>query len=241
MRMGRALRAGLVALGGFAARAGRCSHAHVEQADLTGDISTIMAAYITTAVSRAETIRAECAAGGDEHAGRDLHSMDEIVTSLLRLRGPVIVYVYPSGARRRPACSSPRRRTFSRWRRAPTSVPPIRRCDPAPTSTGDLGPRCSTTPSLGQQPASIHGRNADWAEQAVRNSVNINAEDAVKIRRGSRVSDPAALMNAIDGGSVPRTSGALVLHTPARASTTSDALLAESSSTLSSTPRSPRS
>jgi membrane-bound serine protease (ClpP class) len=60
----------------------------------------------------------------------------------------------------------------------------------------------------------MHGRNADWAEQAVRNSVNINAEDAVKLHVADlEIADPVALMNAIDGRSLPRTSGTIVLHT----------------------------
>jgi membrane-bound serine protease (ClpP class) len=62
--------------------------------------------------------------------------------------------------------------------------------------------------------ASIHGRNADWAEQAVRNSVNINAEEAVKLHVADlEIADPAALMTAIDGRSVPRSGTTLVLHT----------------------------
>jgi membrane-bound serine protease (ClpP class) len=61
--------------------------------------------------------------------------------------------------------------------------------------------------------AAMHGRNADWAERAVRNSVNINAEEAVKLHVADlEIGDPAALMNAIDGRSVPRSGGALVLH-----------------------------
>jgi membrane-bound serine protease (ClpP class) len=62
--------------------------------------------------------------------------------------------------------------------------------------------------------ATLHGRNADWAEDAVRNSVNINAEEAVKLHVADlEASDPRALMNAIEGRSLPRAGGALVLHT----------------------------
>jgi membrane-bound serine protease (ClpP class) len=60
----------------------------------------------------------------------------------------------------------------------------------------------------------MHGRNADWAEQAVRSSVNINAEEAVRIHVADlEASDPDTLLKQIDGRSVPRPSGALVLHT----------------------------
>ena len=81
--------------------------------------------------------------------------------------------------------------------------------------TGDLGAKVlNDAVTRVRTLASMHGRNADWAEDAVRNSVNINAEEAVKLHDADlEASDPAALMNAIDGRSVPRTTGALVLHT----------------------------
>jgi membrane-bound serine protease (ClpP class) len=81
--------------------------------------------------------------------------------------------------------------------------------------TGDLGAKVlNDAVTRVRNLASIHGRNADWAEQAVRNSVNINAEEAVKLHVADlEIADPGALMSAIDGRSVPRTAGSLVLHT----------------------------
>src|SRR2546423_587984 len=62
--------------------------------------------------------------------------------------------------------------------------------------------------------ASMHGRNADWAEQAVRNSVNINAEDAVRLHVADlEAADTVSLLNQVDGRTVPRTDGSLVIHT----------------------------
>jgi len=59
----------------------------------------------------------------------------------------------------------------------------------------------------------MHGRNADWAEQAVRNSVNINAEEAVRLKVADlEATDIKSLLNEIDGRSVPRTNGSLVIH-----------------------------
>src|SRR5438876_840450 len=61
MRTGRALRAGLVAFGValLLPVQGTAATPHVGQADLVGDINTIMAAYITNAVARAETDHAD--------------------------------------------------------------------------------------------------------------------------------------------------------------------------------------
>ena len=72
---------------------------HVEQADLNGDINNVMSAYIQNAVSRAEADHADALLVVMNTPGGISTSMDEIVTSLLNSRVPVIVYVYPTGAR----------------------------------------------------------------------------------------------------------------------------------------------
>src|SRR2546430_11846804 len=72
---------------------------HVEQADLNGDINNIMSAYIQGAVMRAENDHADALLVVMNTPGGISTSMDEIVTSLLNCSVPVIVYVYPTGAR----------------------------------------------------------------------------------------------------------------------------------------------
>jgi membrane-bound serine protease (ClpP class) len=60
----------------------------------------------------------------------------------------------------------------------------------------------------------MHGRNADWAEDAVRNSVNINAEEAVRLHVADlAASDPDALMKAIDGRTISRPGASFTLRT----------------------------
>src|SRR5207245_2117431 len=67
--------------------------------------------------------------------------------------------------------------------------------------TGDLGKKVlNDAVTRVRNLASIHGRNADWAEDAVRNSVNINAEEAVRLHVADlEASDPATLLNMVDG------------------------------------------
>ena len=72
---------------------------HVEQADLNGDINNIMSAYIQTSVQRAESDHAAALLVVMNTPGGISTSMDEIVTDLLNSSVPVVVYVYPSGAR----------------------------------------------------------------------------------------------------------------------------------------------
>jgi membrane-bound serine protease (ClpP class) len=81
--------------------------------------------------------------------------------------------------------------------------------------TGDLGTKVlNDAVTRVRQLASMHGRNADWAEQAVRNSVNINAEDAVSMHVADlEASDIPSLLRQVDGRTVPRHGGSLTLHT----------------------------
>jgi len=218
VRAGQALRLGIVAFGAAVLLPLHASAAtpHVEQADLTGDINTITAAYIDTAVSRAQSDHADALLIVMNTPGGISTSMDSIVTSLLNSKVPVIVFVYPSGARAASAG------LFVAQAADIVAMAPgtnIGSAHPIQATgenlSGDLGAKVlNDAVTRVRTLASMHGRNADWAEDAVRNSVNINAEEAVKLHVADLVApDPGALMNAIDGRSVPRTAGALVLHT----------------------------
>ncbi|HEV2027343.1 MAG TPA: nodulation protein NfeD [Candidatus Dormibacteraeota bacterium] len=189
---------------------------HVERADLTGDINTIMAAYIGNAVSRAEGDRADALLVVINTPGGISTSMDDIVTSLLNSKVPVIAYVYPSGARAASAGLFVAQAADILAMAPGTNIGSAHPIQATGADlTGDLGAKVlNDAVTRVRNLASIHGRNADWAEQAVRNSVNINAEEAVRLHVADlEVADPASLMNEIDGRSVARSTGNLVLHT----------------------------
>src|SRR6202521_6062449 len=189
---------------------------HVEQADLTGDINTISAAYIAGAVDRAKSDRADALLIVMNTPGGISTSMADIVTSLLNSTVPVIVYVYPSGARAASAGLFVAQAADVLAMAPGTNIGSAHPIDASGANlTGDLGAKVlNDAVTRVRNLATMQGRNADWAENAVRNSVNINAEDAVKLHVADlEVSDPAMLMNEIDGRSLPRSVGALVLHT----------------------------
>jgi membrane-bound serine protease (ClpP class) len=218
MRAGRALQAGIVAFGVAMLLPLHAAAAtpHVERADLVGDINNIMAAYITGAVDRAENDHADALLIVMNTPGGISTSMDEIVTRLLNSKVPVVVYVYPSGARAASAGLFVAEAADVLAMAPGTNIGSAHPIDASGANlTGDLGAKVlNDAVTRVRNLASIHGRNADWAEQAVRNSVNINAEEAVRLHVADLESpDPAAMMNAIDGRSLTRTSGALVLHT----------------------------
>jgi membrane-bound serine protease (ClpP class) len=213
-----ALRVGIVAFGValLVPLHAAASTPHVERADLVGDINNIMAAYIADAVTRADADHADALLVVMNTPGGISTSMDDIVTTLLNSKVPVVVYVYPSGARAASAGLFVAQAADIVAMAPGTNIGSAHPIDASGANlTGDLGTKVlNDAVTRVRNLASMHDRNADWAEQAVRNSVNINAEDAVKLHVADlETSDPAALMNAIDGRSLPRTSGALVLHT----------------------------
>ena len=218
MGTGRALRVGLasIALAFLLPLHATAGTPHVEQADLTGDINTIMAAYISSAVTRAEADRADALLIVMNTPGGISTSMDDIVTNLLNAKVPVIVYVYPSGARAASAGLFVAQAADILAMAPGTNIGSAHPIQATGADlTGDLGAKVlNDAVTRVRNLASIHGRNADWAEQAVRNSVNINAEDAVRLHVADlEVPDPAALLTAVDGRSVSRPSGTLTLHT----------------------------
>ena len=188
----------------------------VERADLVGDINTIMAAYMESAVSRAETDHADALLVVINTPGGISTSMDDIVTSLLNSKVPVIAYVYPSGARAASAGLFVAQSADVLAMAPGTNIGSAHPIDASGADiTGDLGAKVlNDAVTRVRNLATIHGRNADWAEQAVRNSVNINAEDAVRLHVADlEVTDPDSLLKEINGRTVTRPSGTLTLHT----------------------------
>jgi membrane-bound serine protease (ClpP class) len=218
MRVRHWLGVGAVALAIMALAPAQASAAtpRIEQADLNGDINTIMAAYISAAVSRADADHADALLVVVNTPGGISTSMDDIVTSLLNSKVPVIAYVYPSGARAASAGLFVAQAADILAMAPGTNIGsahPIQ--STGADLTGDLGKKVlNDAVTRVRNLATIHGRNADWAEDAVRNSVNINAEQAVQLHVADlEASDPGSLLNIVDGRTVPRTTGALTLHT----------------------------
>src|SRR3989475_8684690 len=217
MRVRHLLGVGAVALAIalLPAQAAAAGH-RVEQADLNGDINTIMAAYLPASGPPPEADPPDALLVVINPPGGISTSMDDIVTSLLNSRVPVIAFVYPTGARAASAG------LFVAQAADIVAMAPgtnIGSAHPIQATgadiTGDLGKKVlNDAVTRVRNLASMHGRNADWAEDAVRNSVNVNAEQAVQLHVADLESpDPTSLLTAVDSKVVPRPSGSLTLHT----------------------------
>src|SRR5579859_3537081 len=188
----------------------------VLQADLNGDINNITDAYMANEVSAAESEHADALLVILNTPGGISTSMDDIVTSLLNSTVPTIVYVSPSGARAASAGLFVAQAADVLAMAPGTNIGSAHPIDASGANlTGDLGTKVlNDAVTRVRALASMHGRNADWAEQAVRNSVNIDAEQAVSLHVADiEASDPASLMNQVDGRTLPRSNATLVLHT----------------------------
>jgi membrane-bound serine protease (ClpP class) len=196
-------------------RAG-ADQAHVVQADLNGDINNITDAYIANEVSLAEAEHANALLVILNTPGGISTSMDSIVTSLLNSTVPTIVYVSPSGARAASAGLFVAQAADVLAMAPGTNIGSAHPIDAAGGDlTGDLATKVlNDAVTRVRDLASIHGRNADWAEQAVRNSVNIDADQAVQLHVADlEARDVPSLLAAVDGRTVPRSTGDLTLHT----------------------------
>src|SRR5438445_5865682 len=218
MRVRHLLGAGAVALAiaALLPAPAAASAPRVEQADLNGDINTIMAAYISASVSRAEADHADALLVVINTPGGISTSMDDIVTSLLNSKVPAIAYVYPSGARAASAGLFVAQAADVLAMAPGTNIGSAHPIQATGADiSGDVGKKVlNDAVTRGSNLASMHGRNADWAEDAVRNSVNVNAEQAVQLHVADLESaDPSSLLTAVDSKVVPRPSGSLTLHT----------------------------
>jgi membrane-bound serine protease (ClpP class) len=182
----------------------------VVTASLDGEIDSATEAYLGQAVGRAESQHAAALVVLMNTPGGISTSMDDMVTSLLNARVPTIVYVTPAGARADSAG------LFVAQAADVVAMAPG-------TNIGSAHPIDSTGANIGgeletkvvndavariRDLASSHGRNADWCEQAVRQSVNVNAEQAVSLRVADlQANDLPSLLTAVDGRGLVRPHG----------------------------------
>ncbi|HET7466334.1 MAG TPA: nodulation protein NfeD [Candidatus Dormibacteraeota bacterium] len=189
---------------------------HVLQAELNGDINNITAAYVANEVANAEADHSSAFLLILNTPGGISTSMDDIVTSLLNSRVPTIVYVYPSGARAASAGLFVSEAADVLAMAPGTNIGSAHPINSTGADlTGDLGTKVlNDAVTRVRNLASMHGRNADWAEDAVRHSANIDANEAVRLHVADLIADDIpSLLATLDGREVTRPNGTLTIHT----------------------------
>lgn len=146
-------------------------------------------------------------------------AMREIVKTILNSPVPVAVYVAPSGAR---AASAGVFITLSADVAAMAPGTNIGAAHPVAMGGKDMGDEMAKkvendAVAYIQSIATKRHRNAQWAEQAVRKSVSITAEEALRLDVIDLVAkDLEDLLSQLHGGTVERSSGRVVLDVQGR-------------------------
>jgi membrane-bound serine protease (ClpP class) len=211
----------------------RAAEPHVLVATLNGVINPITDSYISKAVDRAVASHSTALIIQMDTPGGLDTSMRDIIKKILGAPVPVVVFVSPSGARAASAglyiTQSSDIAVMAPGTNIGSAHPvSIGGSNPAasPAASPSASGGSSTAPDIESQKiendaaayiralATLHHRNADWAEKAVRQSINAPADDAVKLGVVDFESrDLDTLLQDLDGRTVSKGGHTYALQT----------------------------
>lgn len=190
---------------------------HINVIEINGVINPVAAKFITEAVDQSEEDGAQCLIIQLDTPGGLMDSMRAIVKKLLSARVPVVVYVSPAGAR---AASAGVFITLAAHIAAMAPSTNIGAAHPVTLGSQQKENKAMMEKVVNDAVAQIkgiakeRGRNVKWAEKAVRESVSITGEEALKLKVIDLVApDLDSLLAKIDGRKVKIDSGTKVLVT----------------------------
>jgi membrane-bound serine protease (ClpP class) len=187
----------------------------VAVARIDGSINPASSDYLQRAIGEAETLDAAILLIELDTPGGLVASTQDIIQAMLGSRVPIVVYVAPQGAWAGSAG------TFITLAAHVAAMAPGSSIGAAhPVGIGGGGPSEEGKPSVGEQKAenlmasfieSIakrRGRNVEWAEKAVRESVAATAEEALQLKVIDLVAgDRAELLEKLEGRVVETAQG----------------------------------
>src|SRR3989304_3472710 len=181
-----------------------------------GIVNPVMAEFLTRSIDRAAEEGAEAVVIQlDTPGGLDL-SMRDIVKTILASDVPVVVYVAPAGSR---AASAGVFMTYAAHVAAMAPGPNIGSAHPVAMGGQEVDETMmakveNDAVAYIKGIAAKRGRNAEWAEKAVRESVNVTAEEALKLGVVDMLaSTKEELFTKLDGMKVETASGTVTLAT----------------------------
>ena len=189
--------AGVTAMALASAAPAAAAEPEVLVATLSGVINPITDNYLSNAVDRAQRDHATALIIAMDTPGGLDTSMRNIIKRMLAAPLPVVVFVSPSGARAASAGMY-----ITEAADIAVMAPGTNIGSAHPVSLGGSNPAPAASPSpsgssgapdiedqkiendaaaYGRALATLHHRNADWVEKAVRQSINVPADEAVKL------------------------------------------------------------
>jgi membrane-bound serine protease (ClpP class) len=169
---------------------------------LAAPIAPGVAGFVADALAAADREKAACIVIQLDTPGGLAESMRQIVTKILATRTPVIVFVAPSGAR---AASAGVMITMAADIAAMAPGTNIGAAHPVGAGGKDINETMSekVVNDMVAQARSVaqqRGRNADWVEEAIRDSVSITETEALRENVIDLVADDLdALLTLLDG------------------------------------------
>lgn len=189
----------------FAACGSSTPSGAVHVSELDNDIGPVTANFVDRALDRAEDTQATVWILQLDTPGGLLSATDDIVQRIEAATVPVVVYVSPLGAR---AASAGTFITLAAHIAAMAPSTQIGAASPVGGGgeeiEGTLGKKVTNDAAADIRAiAQLRGRNADWAERAVREAISATAEEAVALNVVDLVArDLADLLAQIDGRDV---------------------------------------
>ncbi len=184
---------------------------------MSGIIGPSSARFMVEAIERAEERRAECVIIEMDTPGGLDESMRAIVKKIMASKVPVVVFVAPSGSR---AASAGVFITMSAHVAAMAPGTNIGAAHPVSIGLGAkvdsvmAGKTVNDAAAYARSIAGKRGRNAEWAEDAVRESVSISETEALKLRVIDLIAPSLeALLDSLDGRKVAIEEKMIALHT----------------------------
>ena len=183
---------------------------------LNGIINPITSQYVVSGIENAEEEEAECLILQLDTPGGLDTSMRDIIKKMLNSTIPIIVYVSPSGGR---AASAGVFITLASNIAAMAPGTNIGAAHPVVMGEGEIDEEMKAkmendAAAYIKTIAEKRGRNAEWAEKAVRESVSITEQEAIEIGVIEFIAnDVNELIEIINGVGVTTASGEKVLNT----------------------------
>jgi membrane-bound serine protease (ClpP class) len=185
----------------------------VDVLEVRGPITPTIAGYVERGIDQAERDGAAAVVIQVDTPGGLDDSMRKIMQRIIASRVPVIVYVYPSGGRAASAGMFIAEAAHVAAMAPDTNIGSAHPVQlgggsaPAPDKT--LTEKIENDAvAIVRSVAQTRGRNVDWVEQAVRQSVNVSAREALELKVVDLIaSDYPALLRALDGREVEVTGG----------------------------------
>jgi membrane-bound serine protease (ClpP class) len=205
----------LLLSGALAPAAVRAAPPPVATLQLDGVISPVTVRLLEAALTRAQAERAGAVIVLLDTPGGLERSMRLICQRLLNADIPIIVYVAPTGAR---AASAGVFVTMAAHVAAMAPATNIGAAHPVAVGGGvdkeSMKKIENDAAAFARTIAAARGRNAEWAEKAVRESVSITEREAVRLEVVDLIAESVPdLLDKIDGRSVKTARGPVTLQT----------------------------